>query len=343
MIFANAWLDLFFHKSRHALSKSYSTYTVKLILDYDKPLLNINSYLSEMRNPSYQTTGGSNGPNMTNKIFKCQSSLNKLYSMLVDWCDILLLENCIYLKLIEVNTLNSARSKTANISLSNTGNQSESEQFAEDDQLGIQSSLSKPRQSRQANNSCLLIKVEAQYAPYVSVQFLFHSTIPYLECVNLLNVFEEKIYQLNSQSFAVNFIAASSSNKSNVGVGFSREDNNENAGSTNTPATTPTGGSSTNLNSNLSSIMASNIMTLSSAASIINEANECCHILKKTDIFDTMRMFLFDENNLDKVLLSNDAINVGEEVKEASLPPPIPHTSKTTNLASKNNFGDLDY
>ena len=33
-----------------------------------------------------------------NNIFQCQNSLNKLSTMLIEWCDIMLVENCVFLK-----------------------------------------------------------------------------------------------------------------------------------------------------------------------------------------------------------------------------------------------------
>ena len=33
-----------------------------------------------------------------NNIFLCHNSLNKLNTMLIEWCDIMLVENCVFLK-----------------------------------------------------------------------------------------------------------------------------------------------------------------------------------------------------------------------------------------------------
>ncbi len=35
-----------------------------------------------------------------NNIFHCQNSLTKLNSMLIEWCDIMLVENCVFLKFL---------------------------------------------------------------------------------------------------------------------------------------------------------------------------------------------------------------------------------------------------
>jgi hypothetical protein len=73
--------------------------------------LNINTNTSSMGHQHYNQETGSNFSNnptiininhntIQNNIFQCLNSLNKLRAMLTEWCDIMLVENCVYLKFL---------------------------------------------------------------------------------------------------------------------------------------------------------------------------------------------------------------------------------------------------
>jgi hypothetical protein len=332
--FANAWYSLsFFRYNKHTMNKFYNSHVVKLILDYDKPIQNITSYLFDIKNASNPSSSMSY-QQPTASIFKCQTSLNKLCVMLSEWCDIVLMENCVYLKLIELGS-SSCREKSAGDQQqqqSETSDKEQQDNNPSSDFMNISSQSSRLNQSIKqmnvANNgSCLLIRMDTQYAPYVSVLFLFHASIPYLECVCLLNTFEEKIKQLNLQSFASNSLSSGSNEKTLSNT----MKENENNSTTTTPTTTPTGGASqTNLNSAAAYTSTHNTNTNSyNNNSSNNEVNECCHILKKTDIFETMKKWLFDEANFAKAY-NNDPNAIKDNMMSQ-----IPNTLKTNYLASK--------
>jgi hypothetical protein len=330
--FATAWFNLsFFRYNKHTMNKFYNTHVIKLILDYDKPVPNITTFLFDAKN-SASSSSSMPYQQSTASIFKCQSSLNKLYAMFADWCDVVLMENCVYLKLIELSTPCREKSvggdQQSEISDNEQQDVSNSNDFLNMSSQSAHLNKSAKQMNASNNGSCLLIRMDTQYAPYVSVQFLFHASIPYLECLCLLNTFEEKIKQLNLQSFASNFLSAT--NEKAFSNALTSRDNDEN-NSTTTPTTTPTGGTSqTNLSSavNNNSSHNANPNSYNNSGSS-NEVNECCHILKKTDIFETIKSWLFDETNknLNKVYFDPNTM-------KDNLVSQIPNALKTNYLAS---------
>ena len=61
------------------------------------------------------------------------------------------------------------------------------------------------------NNSFVIIKLETQQVPFVSIQFIFHSSINYHDRIRLLEVFNEKIRDLNLKNCPTSMQPVSSS------------------------------------------------------------------------------------------------------------------------------------
>ena len=57
-------------------------------------------HIDTLNNLGYANVINMNQNALKHNIFQCQNSLNKLCVMLIDWCDIMLVENCVYLKFL---------------------------------------------------------------------------------------------------------------------------------------------------------------------------------------------------------------------------------------------------
>lgn len=354
MNFAGAWFNLaFFCYAKNVLNKFFNSTSIKLLMEYDKPMPD----LFDTKNPFYHST--SNSVNTDGK-FKCQRSLNKLYTVLLDWCDVMLVENCVYLKLVEPAESAASRSKANSNTGNNSGNSASVSPSSKKNEDGLDSDSvensnlletkdmdSKSQQSKfssigQSSKQSLklgtyfIIRIDTQYIPYVFVQFYFHSSMSYSDCLAAMNLFEEKIKQLNLQSMAANLIinTPTSDNKQSSN-NKDKDDSNEilsnplnlHSNHITTPATTPTGGNSTTnmMAYNNSNGNAMVMMALSS----FQEPNECCYLLKKPDLFEVMRMWVFDESNgLNKN--AEPAVASSKDNKEN-----IPNTSKINNLLGR--------
>jgi hypothetical protein len=55
-------------------------------------------YLTTLNNLGYANALNQNQNTSSNNIFQCKISLTKLCAMLIEWSDIMLVENCVYLK-----------------------------------------------------------------------------------------------------------------------------------------------------------------------------------------------------------------------------------------------------
>lgn len=77
------------------------------------PYLNINTNMTYMSgaHATQDPSGSSSNPMLMmnhlnhagiiqNSVFSCANSLNKLRAMLTEWCDVVLVENCVYLKFL---------------------------------------------------------------------------------------------------------------------------------------------------------------------------------------------------------------------------------------------------
>ncbi len=152
--FAQSWVHLSFDKyNKNIMGRHFGFHNLKLVLNYDRPLPDTSSVLFDMKNmmvlimkssgnksvyydnlncfndnsllsQEYLTTlnnlGYANALNQnqntsSNNIFQCKISLTKLCAMLTEWSDIMLVENCVYLKYLTSSSsllkLNNKKSK----------------------------------------------------------------------------------------------------------------------------------------------------------------------------------------------------------------------------------------
>jgi hypothetical protein len=381
--FANAWFNLsFFRYEKNYLNKFFYTFYLKLILDYDQPLPSINSNIfdiyntttnssSYMHNSGIDGGGGAghyhrhNNPHhhhsSSSLIFKCQNSMNKLYAMIIEWCDIVLVENSVYLKFLTVNTKQqqSSNDLAKNQSTENNNNKNftidiseltmneiikndnpssdygieqeerEEETTNKNQKQQFQSSASSYKQNN-GHNSFLIIRIDSNYVPYVSIQFLFHSNSPYLECIRLLNSFEDKIRQLNHKSYSTSSSSSSSnatSSSTNVGslantmfkasmslpyaksnldqthknvdvdennISFTNNNNN-NTNSTNMSSSTLSNSNSPSTKT-LATTTTTTTTNSNNNANLSDNNNECCHLLKKNELFEMVKNWIFPHN-----------------------------------------------
>ena len=143
--FAQSWVYLSFDKySKHVMDRHFGIHSLKLVLNYDRPMpdtstvlidmknimvlmgleiisnglhgaknvyydnfnsLNDNSILTQehiatLNNLGYANALNRNQSATNNNIFQCKISLTKLCAMLIEWSDIMLVENCVYLKFL---------------------------------------------------------------------------------------------------------------------------------------------------------------------------------------------------------------------------------------------------
>jgi hypothetical protein len=301
--FAQSWVYLSFDKySKNIMDRYFGMHNIKLILDYDRPMPDTSSVLFDLKNimvlmrlevMSNSLYGGANGyanaisrnqsaSNMN--IFQCNISLNKLCAMLIEWTDIMLVENCVYLKFLtsslkylksngiktkqlasetkiqstnnashskfdlksnkneadnltqetcnssgpkvsaqkesDLNGSNSANrssksksqrdsssksttsTKQGNINNRGETNGSNDDSNNNDDSNGIinNSNTTIFGSKCDSNNSFVIIRLETQHVPYVSIQFCFHSSINYHDRIRLLEIFNAKLRELNLKS-----------------------------------------------------------------------------------------------------------------------------------------------
>ncbi len=227
----------FFKYNTSTLAKHFSIHTIKLVLDHDRLApadiyTNIYTFKNALLLPEHQhvgnlnptdqiydneyfyvnnyyydTTGNSNYRNnnfaynqynpissnsnqiidnntANNKgnIFQCRNALNKLCVMLIGWCDLVLVENCVFLKYCSKQQLQQ-----------NTTNENEEkEQDVENE-----TSDKEVNKSSMEHESFVLIKIDTTFVPYVSLQYLFHSSISYSERMRLIQKLKEQLKVLN--------------------------------------------------------------------------------------------------------------------------------------------------
>lgn len=179
-----------------------------------------------------------------NNIFQCQNSLNKLSTMLIEWCDIMLVENCVFLKYLNPsvkllhysffkkdssrfnsqNTVSEASKsdETTEKKPENNENTMARDSFPNSIENESSINIKKSSKSKQgtnsdsnvpkspSNTSFVLIKIEKQHVPFVSLKFLFHSSISYLDRMRMLLKFKEKLGALNVKNLSSNIESPSS-------------------------------------------------------------------------------------------------------------------------------------
>ena len=140
--FAQSWVHLSFDKyNKNLMGRHFGIHNLKLVLNYDRPMPDTSSVLFDMKNmmvsimkssgnknvyydnlnsfndnsllsQEYLTTlnnlGYANALNQnqntsSNNIFQCKISLTKLCAMLIECSDIMLVENCVYLKYLTIH------------------------------------------------------------------------------------------------------------------------------------------------------------------------------------------------------------------------------------------------
>lgn len=320
--FARAWQNLeFFRFNKNSLNKFFGIHSIKLLIDYDRPLPDTNTCIFDTKSrmalahlDMVQNDPNSN-PNMdaqnrhnhhmqglvspVGSIFQCQHSVNKMRAMLTDWCDLMLIENCVYLKYLESSSkylkISNSKSKsldqveikdTNELESCDQSNETQADQSQPVDQNTSTASSSGPNLTS-LNTSFVILITNEQYTPYVSLQFLFHSNISYLDRVRLLEKFREKLRELNPTNLQQQV-----------------------------STTTPTQKTSdTSLNqpfpctSQLSS-KATNLSIEETQRPRYPISNDYCHLLHKPDLYDAFKFILFDElNNQNENQIQNTKLN----------------------------------
>lgn len=172
---------------------------------YDNGLNNQNNMMSNVMNTYHNTNTLSNNTNnnTTNNsnnsnIFQCRHALNKLCVMLIDWCDLILVENCVFLKYLNPSQTPTDKSKYQSTEREELNNEEKELNEPEITTTKDSSkSLIKPLMDRKQNESFVIIKLDTSFVPYVSLQYLFHSSINYLDRMRLIQKFKEKLKVLN--------------------------------------------------------------------------------------------------------------------------------------------------
>ena len=345
--FANVWMNLaFFKYSQNTLKKYFGMHTIKLIMDHDRPMPDNyavlfdlkttfqlmtydlmksavnsqNTFLNSMANQDYNLyqesmlancygMGGHN-PNHhnINNIFQCQNALNKLCVMLIDWCDIVLVENCVFLKFVEASvSVEASKSvyfnndKKGAVELDPIVNEATNEAIkTEQGKKGHSKQPSEDlnvHKTASQGSSFVLIKIETQHVPFVSLQFLFHASISYWDRMLIVQRFKEKLCALNLKNISSNTESPSSTpmppppaptqlipsvlvsqNSSKPGGQIYKSNNTS--------------------NSNLSVIDAAVVKQ-----KIKNL--EYCYILQKPDLFDAFKSAFLDDRILNTPKLAN--------------------------------------
>ena len=132
-----------------------------------------------------------------------------------------------------------------------------------------------------SNTSFVLIKVEPQHVPFLSLQFLFQSSISYLDRMRILQKFKEKLGALNLKNLSPNLESPSSTPNQNSLIA-----QNTNKLVQSTSQTFKINQSNTNLNQLDPSLLKQ------------KTKNECCYLLQKPNLFDAIKTAFLDEKYL---------------------------------------------
>lgn len=118
--------------------------------------------------------------------------------MLIDWCDLILVENCVFLKYLNASQLPTSEKILAN--------EQRQQQEAQDDELNQLKNA--PSQQEQSNESFVIVKLDTSCIPYVTLQYLFHSNVNYLDRMRLIQKFKEKLRVLNLKNLDADVASA---------------------------------------------------------------------------------------------------------------------------------------
>ncbi|CAF0823180.1 unnamed protein product [Brachionus calyciflorus] len=170
--FAYSWNYLaFFKLTNKALNRFFAINSIKILMHHDRPLPEVNTCIFDTKTrASLESNTNSNNQN---NIFQSSKSINELRSMLTTWCDIMLVENCVFLRFLE-----------------------SSSQLLKP-QSDNQSKITEINNTEQIKNSFVICIVYEQYTPYTSLQFLFNSNISHSDRMRLIKSFKDKLSELN--------------------------------------------------------------------------------------------------------------------------------------------------
>jgi hypothetical protein len=311
--FSQAWLNLaFFKYSKAFLEKYFFLSTIKLILDYDRPIPDLNSVLFDIKNTfmlmaldiasnnvlqnnliqdQLNNLGYLN--NVKANVFNCQNSLNKLLSMLIDWCDVVLVENCVFLKYLtsspyklkgtadnllsasEKIKLKQNTSKLSDDNVNQSGLSADTSTLNKANSSNDVSLTEMNEQNEQADTSSsrsfLVVRLDTSHIPYISIELIFHSSISYFDRVCFTEKFKENLKELNLK----NLIASSV-----TPVNLSNKQNSY-------------------MLTNPSQQFLQQQVQLDGqlANKKSSEFFECCQLLQKPDLYDSLKS-IFDESML---------------------------------------------
>lgn len=188
--FAHCWSNLSFLKlSPKVLNRYFNIHSIKMILHHDRPIPDVNSCIFDLK--SRNTLDSFNPNYIPNSIFQSTKAINELRSQLTSWCDIMLFENCIFLKFFHSSSY-----------YLGSGENQEDNQEAEngDETQEKQPHTNKPTNANNLDgkNSFVICILNDQYAPYVSLQFLFNSNIFFIDRMQILYSFKKMLKNFNS-------------------------------------------------------------------------------------------------------------------------------------------------
>lgn len=187
--FAHSWSYLSFFKLHpKALNRYFAIHSIKMILHHDQPIPDINSCIFDLKSRNSLDSFNSNF--IPNSIFQSTKAINELRSLLTSWSDIMLVENCIFLKFYH--------SSTHYLRPVDTLEDSQESENPDDSKEKLSDTTNSVNSNNLANkNSFLICILSDQYSPFVSLQFLFQSNIFYIDRMRILESFKNMLKNFN--------------------------------------------------------------------------------------------------------------------------------------------------
>jgi len=125
------------------------------------------------------------------------------------------------------------------------------------------------------NTSFVLVQVNKQYAPFVTLKFIFHSSISYLDRMRMLQKFKEKLSALNLKKFSSNMESPSS-----TPVQYSLN---------------PRSSNSESFRTNVSNLSNTNLAQTFDSSLAKQTNHKCCYLIQKPYLFNAVKTaFLHD-------------------------------------------------
>lgn len=187
--FAHSWSNLSFLKlNSKVLNRYFNIHSLKMILHHDRPIPDVNSCIFDLK--SRNTLDSFNPNYIPNSIFQSTKAINELRSQLTSWCDIVLFENCIFLKFYQ----------SSSHFLGPSENQEENQDCENTDEIQeklAHTNISTNASSLAGKNSFVICILSDQYAPFVSLQFLFNSNIFFIDRMLILESFKNMLKNIN--------------------------------------------------------------------------------------------------------------------------------------------------